>query len=462
MTTATPTFQHLSPSDLHAAIAIELASYPSDEAASLQSLTHRQQVAPMAFLGMYDHDHTLIGFICSTCTNAPQLEEETMSTHDPTGVSLCIHSVVVKESHRRQGLATLMLRHYCTTVPYHFPLVKNMRLISKAHLISFYAQASGFDFVQLWPFHHGQDHWFEMQLSLDRIVQYQVDAFAVPTKAFSGNPAAVALLPPGMPRPSDEWYKNVAAANALSETAFVQRRREQPSGASSVAYDLRWFTPTTEVDLCGHATLATAFALWESKQVLRDAVVAQPVTTLHFHTLRSGVLIATQNGNGAITMDFPSDPSTEVPPEELVAIMPMVVQGMGLTSDQDVLAVHKGKYDLLVEVNRETFGIIVPNFSVLTHVPCRGVVVTCVGNGGDVSFQSRWFGPQSGVPEDPVTGSAHCMLACYWQQKLNTNAMVGHQASERSGTVGVELSEDGTRVSLTGCSRFFSRGVLEK
>jgi PhzF family phenazine biosynthesis protein len=469
------TFKRVPYDDLQRAIDIELASYPADEAASLQSLTYRQREAPNAFIGMYEQN-MLIGFICSTCTNSANLEEETMSTHVKNGTSLCIHSVVVSETHRKRGLATRMLRYYVTNVPYDFPKVRQMRLISKAHLINFYTKAGGFEFVQLWPYHHGADHWFEMKLSYDVVKQYQVDAFVIPGQPFSGNPAAVAVIPPTRPAPDDSWYQKVAAANALSETAFVSRRQDQAlildDTSAVLAYDLRWFTPTTEVDLCGHATLATAYALFEVNQVGRDSSQSGIVSTINFHTKNSGVLtVIKDDDKGTLWMNFPSDPTTSIlESKEQEATLNMVIDGLGLKSKDDVLALHKGKFDILVEVSQETFLNIHPKMDVLINVQARGVVVTCVGGGGssksgdsndgNVHFRSRWFGPQSGVPEDPVTGSAHCMLACYWGDKLNKLSMVGQQCSSRGGIVGIELNENKPRVSLSGQCHFFSEGKL--
>jgi PhzF family phenazine biosynthesis protein len=466
------TFRPLPTEDLQHAIAIELASYPADEAADLVQLTHRQSVAGSAFVGCYSDDK-LVGFVCGTCTTTINLEEESMSAHDRNGQTLAIHSVVVDEAHRRQGLATLMLRNYCATVPLSFPKVTQFRLISKCHLIHFYEHAGGFEFVQLWPYHHGQEHWFEMRLQLDVIRQHQVDAFVIANKSFSGNPAAVAIFPVGMKLPDDKWHSNVAAANALSETAFVQRRKDQPSSSmgetASVDYDLRWFTPTTEVDLCGHATLASAAALWMSGTADRDAVSSLPVSSIRFHTRRSGVLVATRDrtdSSGLITLNFPVDVSTDVrgteeEKEKNKYLTLLVMRGLGLPSSDCVLHLHRGKFDVLVEVDETIFSKLALDMSALGAVPARGVIVTSVCSGDSSDFQSRWFGPQSGVPEDPVTGSAHCMLAWYWSKRLEgKTSMVGYQASERGGIVEVTLDEAGGRVDLSGRASIFSSGKL--
>ena len=479
------TFRPLPAKDLQHAITIELSSYPADEAADLAQLTHRQSVAGSAFIGCYS-DESLVGFICGTCTSTINLEEESMSAHDKEGKTLAIHSVVVDEAHRRVGLATLMMRHYCATVPLAFPKVNQFRLISKCHLIQFYEKSGGFKFVQLWPYHHGKEHWFEMRLQLDVIRQHQVDAFVVSNKPFSGNPAAVAILPVGMKTPDDEWHSKVAAANALSETAFVQRRKEQQqqslssssssssaSSASSavVDYDLRWFTPTIEVDLCGHATLATAAALWMTGTVDRDCIVPSkvlnrvPVDSIRFHTRRSGVLIATRSPTdpSAITLNFPVDISKDVRgTKEETDLLSLVVKGLGLESSASVLYLHRGKFDVLVEIDELMFSHLNLDMETLSAVSARGVVVTSVCSKEDdqADFQSRWFGPQSGVPEDPVTGSAHCMLAWYWSKRLGKTSMVGYQASDRGGVVEVVLDEVGGRVELTGRAKIFSSGRL--
>jgi PhzF family phenazine biosynthesis protein len=256
---------------------------------------------------------------------------------------------------------------------------------------------------------------------------FQVDAFA--DAAFRGNPAAVCLLDDPA---SAEWMQQVAAEMNLSETAFLVPRDD--------GWNLRWFTPTTEVDLCGHATLASAHVLWETGRLASGAPA-------HFHT-RSGVLTATRDGE-EITLDFPA-----TPPEPADA-------PSGLADALGVEPQHVGRsrFDYLIEVaDAATVRDLVPDFAALGRVDTRGVIVTSRGDGSGVDFISRFFAPAAGVDEDPVTGSAHCCLAPYWSAKLGRADLVGYQASRRGGTVRVHA--DGDRVRLSGRAVTVVRGEL--
>ncbi len=256
---------------------------------------------------------------------------------------------------------------------------------------------------------------------------YQVDAFT--GEAFRGNPAAVCLL--GSDAPED-WMQRVAGEMNLSETAFLL-----PHGDG---FHLRWFTPTVEVELCGHATLASAHVLWESGRL-------RPYETARFHT-RSGLLTATHDEDG-ITLDFPA--STTEPanaPDGLADALGVVPQ-----------RVVRGAYDYLVEVESErAVRSLAPDFRALGEIEiARGVIVTAQGTNG-ADFVSRFFAPAAGVDEDPVTGSAHCLLAPYWAGRLGRDDLVGYQASARGGTVRVGLRGD--RVLLGGRAVTVLRGDL--
>lgn len=246
---------------------------------------------------------------------------------------------------------------------------------------------------------------------------YHIDAFA--REPFSGNPAAVCLLE----RPvSAEWMQSVANEMNLSETAFVLPRED--------GFNLRWFTPMVEVDLCGHATLASAHALWE-QGVLSSNEAAR------FHT-RSGWLTAEQR-NARIEMDFPADPvREEEPPEELLGAL-----------GTEVVFAGRSRYDWLAEIaDPAALREMRPDFNRLAKLGGRGAIVTARSDLPDFDFISRFFAPAAGVNEDPVTGSAHCVLAPYWTERLNRNGLTGYQASFRGGTVYVEARGD--RVTLGG------------
>ena len=257
---------------------------------------------------------------------------------------------------------------------------------------------------------------------------FQIDAFT--SEAFRGNPAAVCLLTAPA---ADRWMQNVAAEMNLAETAFVV--------AGDDAFGLRWFTPTVEVDLCGHATLAAAHALWESGRRGRDAIV-------HFDT-KSGRLSAAPAGDW-IELDFPSTP------EQPVAAPEGMLEALGVAT-----AVYVGlnRFDYLVEVADESvLRRLTPDFGSLRSLEARGVIVTSRASTAGVDFVSRFFAPGSGIDEDPVTGSAHCCLAPYWSPKLGRTEFVAHQLSARGGVLRVRLDAD--RVKLLGQAVTVLRGEL--
>jgi PhzF family phenazine biosynthesis protein len=254
----------------------------------------------------------------------------------------------------------------------------------------------------------------------------QVDAFSA--KAFGGNPAAVCLLP----EPRDErWMANVAMEMNLAETAFVYPVAE--------GYILRWFTPTVEVDLCGHATLASAHVLWSEGHLAQTA-------TARFHT-KSGVLSCRRKGDW-IEMDFPAkrEQPAEAPPE--------LAKALGA----ELKYVGRNQFDYLVELaDEKAVRALDPDHRLLRQLPVRGVIATAAGSGA-FDFVSRFFAPGSGIDEDPVTGSAHTALAPFWGARLGKTEMTGFQASPRGGVVKVRLNGD--RVYLTGQAVTVLRGEL--
>lgn len=256
----------------------------------------------------------------------------------------------------------------------------------------------------------------------------QVDAFTA--EPFSGNPAAVVVLT--APRP-DEWMRQVAAEMNLSETAFLHRR---PDGS----FDLRWFTPTIEVDLCGHATLASAHALWESGQIPPDHIAT-------FHT-KSGVLTAARQGDW-IELNFPATP------EAAADQPPGLADALGVAPKY----VGKSRFDYLVEVEHEdAVRRATPDFGRLRTLPVRGVMITSAATTPGTDFVSRFFAPGSGIDEDAVTGSAHCCLTPYWSQRLGKTELVARQLSARGGWLRVRL--DGDRVRLAGQAVTVIRGEI--
>jgi len=246
---------------------------------------------------------------------------------------------------------------------------------------------------------------------------YQVDAFT--DKPFTGNPAGVCVLP----GPKDDtWMQNVAREMNLSETAFLQQQAD--------GFRLRWFTPAVEVELCGHATLASAHILWETGRLARNE-------SARFQTL-SGLLTATRR-QGDIELDFPATPDepAEAPP------------GLAEILGAKVMNFRGSRFDHLVEVESEdTVRGLRPDFTRLRALPVRGIMVTSRASTPGVDFVSRFFGPAVGIDEDPVTGSAHCCLGPYWSERLGKTEMLAFQASARGGVVGVTVMGD--RVRLRG------------
>lgn len=256
---------------------------------------------------------------------------------------------------------------------------------------------------------------------------FQVDAFT--DRPFAGNPAAVCLLD----EPGDSaWMQHVAREMNLSETAFLYKQDD--------GYSLRWFTPAVEVDLCGHATLASAHTLWEQGYLPADAQA-------RFHT-RSGLLTAERNGDW-IELNFPAKP--EQPAETILGLQ----DALGAAP----IYIGMSQFDCLVEVESEdVVRALQPDFTKLSAIPVRGVIVTSRASTPGYDFVSRFFGPRVGVPEDPVTGSAHCVLSPFWSKRLGREELTGYQASPRGGVVRVRF--DGDRVHLGGQAVTVLRGEL--
>jgi PhzF family phenazine biosynthesis protein len=256
---------------------------------------------------------------------------------------------------------------------------------------------------------------------------FKVDSFTA--TPFSGNPAGVCLLT----EPRDErWMQAVAREMNLSETAFLLREGD--------GFRLRWFTPAVEVELCGHATLASAHVLWE------EGVLA-PSETARFAT-RSGELRASRRGD-LIELDFPTKPEQPAePPVNLLEALRVKPLYLG-----------RNVFDyLLLLDSEEAVRAVTPDFALLRSVTVRGVIVTAPSRRPEFDFVSRFFAPAVGVDEDPVTGSSHCCLAPFWAERLGKDELVGHQVSARGGVVNVRVA--GERVFLGGRAVTVLRGEL--
>lgn len=258
-----------------------------------------------------------------------------------------------------------------------------------------------------------------------RIPMFQVDAFT--SKIFSGNPAAVCLLDGWI---EDKILQAIAAENNLSETAFLVRNES--------GFDLRWFTPLTEVVLCGHATLASAFVLFKCRK--------WPEPVIRFRTRKSGELVVTRQKR-LFEMDFPSRPTYAIDaPVELPHALQAVPRHV-LGSEEDLLVVLDSEEEVRAAQ---------PDFSTLSRVTDRGVILTARGNRCD--FVSRFFAPGVGIPEDPVTGSAHCVLTPYWAKVLQKNDLHAFQVSKRGGEL--FCTNAGDRVKISGRAALFFKGTI--
>ena len=254
---------------------------------------------------------------------------------------------------------------------------------------------------------------------------YQVDAFA--DKMFKGNPAAIVILNRWL---SDELMQKVAQENNLAETAFVA-----PLGTN---LHIRWFTPTTEVDLCGHATLAAAHVLFNHEDFEGDQVT--------FHS-NSGELKVISSGDH-LTLDFPIDQIEKV--VELPELMKLDTKHL-------VKEIYKGKTDLMFVLKKEIhIRDYIPNFELIKQLNCRGLIITAPSK--DVDFVSRFFAPQSGINEDPVTGSAHTTLTPFWAKRLKKDKLIAKQLSTRGGQLSCEIKSD--RVLIGGHCHTYLKGEL--
>ncbi|MEH6444287.1 MAG: PhzF family phenazine biosynthesis isomerase [Oceanospirillaceae bacterium] len=257
---------------------------------------------------------------------------------------------------------------------------------------------------------------------------YQVNAFS--EQSFDGNPAAICILDEAK---STQWMQSVAAQMNLSETAFLESKSDR--------YSLRWFTPTKEVDMCGHATLASAHCLWEqgyvdeSESILFDTIGGELTASLR---------------QGLIELNFPSNCATAVDkPEELVALLGIEPIFCGKFGE---------KYLFEVQTSQELLALN-PDFGALKLLPERGVAITCKADqGSEYDFLSRYFAPWVGINEDPVNGSSHCALAPYWAARIEDRALVAYQASQRGGKLIVKVAGD--RVKISGTARTILIGQL--
>lgn len=498
-------FAMVRPVDIPACAEIEKSSYPKDEAASKSSLQYRQHhAAPYfrcALIGggpnalrsslVDDEDREVIGFICAT--RCHEFVHESMSTHHSEGPLLAIHSVVVTEKHRRIGIATAMMKDYVEQMR-SMPDdgVQKLVLMAKKELLSFYVDC-GFSVIKPSAIVHGEDQWYDLELDLSPHKStgcpYSiVDSFANVEVPGSGNPAAVVILKNIDVNPADpamvKWMLLVAKEFNLSETAFVWQHEEHKQG-KQLHWNIRYYTPTLEVDLCGHATLAAAGILYRTLAVKSNGtgIVFHAKKDVLYTTLPPGGLRTfKKRPNAKIAMKFPIKLPNEITEaDHVAAVQKMMWEALKVPSDVILFIGLSEIGDVLVELTQAAFEKIgYDNIQFNAFLTwdgyTRGVVVCCTtrplaekaeggasetaSNGSssptppDVGvespdFFSRFFAPKAGINEDPATGSAHCSLGPYFSQKLGKERVLGKQSSERGAILECRVDGDST-VTIIG------------
>ena len=504
-------------------IAMEGASYPSDEAASPESLRYRQAMAGEYFYCACiasDNDNNndgkdetpkmmIIGFVCAT--RCASFTHASMSTHDPHGPLLAIHSVVVHESYRRQGWATRMLREYVKRIEQQAQQqstttrstttrtkLSQMVLLAKSPLLGFYVSC-GFTVTRPSPIVHGQDVWYECIREL-RPPCWVVDAFGRRAGGGTGNPAAVVWLSTAPSSSSSQqqeaWMQQVAAEFNLSETAFVwplgvSSQQPQPTPhhhtATTMMFGIAYYTPTVQVALCGHATLAAASVLFSTGRVGHDvdddSKNTSSSSTIYFQTaMDSSVvlqadIVASKKDDGdndatattssstttMIRLTFPAHKDLyEIQDStQRHAVLAMLQRAFGTNGNDDdndahrglteadivYMGVARGVGDLLIQLHASQQSWIQSLHSIQYQALCewdgytRGVILTCLNNDDDddVDFGSRFFAPKAGINEDPVTGSAHTVLVPFYHKILQKETFQARQWSPRGGWLSCRL-----------------------
>lgn len=473
-------FRTVMPTDIPRCHEIEKASYPAGEAASRSSLQYRQHQAEKYFrcavLGDEDEE-IVIGFICAT--RCKIFDEESMVTHDSTGPLLAVHSVVVDEQYRRQGVAAFMMKDYVETMRNIDDGVERLVLISKADLLAFYVKC-GFAVLRPSAIVHGDELWYHLEMDI-RVEKghpgWVVDSFT--ETAGCGNPAGIILLPESTNPDDDDtrkWMQVVAKEFNLSETAFVWPKTDLDDSVQTATYGIRYYTPKVEVDLCGHATLASAAILFQTLpfKVKNDATIVfeakKDVLTTKPYV--EGTKTWTKGGRSMkISMDFPQKKLTEISDKKnrasIVAMLEAAfpAAGGGFKAKIIYMGLDEDGGDLLIELTNECFKSLGYDNILYRELLrwdgyTRGVIVCCAASEEDegIDFMSRFFGPNAGIDEDPVTGSAHCTLAPYFCEHVGKTDITGRQASERGGMIQCILGDG--RVTIIGTAVTTMSGFL--
>lgn len=446
-------FRQVIPTDITDCFAIEKVSYPKDEAGSKSDFQYRQHFAEKYFrccvLGD-DDEEEIVGYI--NATRCRVFTEEAMATHDATGPLLAIHSVVVAEKYRRRGIATAMMKNYIDSMSRRHDGVERFVMIVKENLLGFYVKC-GYQVLRPSDIVHGKELWYHLELPKETGTPiWVVDSFIdTPGK---GNPAGVVLL---QAEPSrirldvdpvrQEWCRTVAREFNHSETAFCWKMEDDEK---SIKYGIRYYTCNgTEVDLCGHATLAAAAVLFQQFRY--------PSITFY---AKYDELIMTPakywtGKKMQVSMNFPLKTVTDVSRSTIVDMLRRAFPKLKERIKDSILysGIDQDGNDLLVEVKPELLNDI--GYDDIVHSALdwdgykRGVILCSIADDSDdIDFVSRFFGPKFGIPEDPVTGSAHCTLAPYFGKKLNQTELKAEQRSKRGGKILCTIVEN--RVTLMG------------
>mmetsp|Transcript_23112 Transcript_23112/g.28401 ORF Transcript_23112/g.28401 Transcript_23112/m.28401 type:complete len:474 (-) Transcript_23112:265-1686(-) len=461
-------FRWIAASDVDECYSIERLSYPADEAASLQSLRYRQGNAGDYFLGAYSSSGQILGFVCGTLCK--KFDHDTMSVHDSMAHILAIHSVVITPEARRKGIANAMLCSYIRHMTYdsQYSHVTKLMLICKQNLLRFYI-GCGFVVTGLSDISHGATPWIECEMDLCERRKpkfWVVDAFTETTGG--GNPAAVVITVNKTLYENRQWSQTVAAEFNLSETVFVSEREsidnDNESGFQEEKdFDLKYFSPTVEIQFCGHATLAAAYTLFVKSYV-------DTKKRIIFHISNMSPLIATMS-QGKIVLDFPLQRPRHIDDLDRLKKLEDWIEACAGVPKQDILRICDTEIkDLLVEISIDAFRKIEPKFSVMKRGDVgRGIIIACAGDvrnksmagiPNEADFSSRFFAPGVGIDEDPVTGSAHCTLAPYFAERLHKTSLVAWQDSRRGGSMFIDVQKERNRVTITAAAVISSQGTL--
>ena len=481
------------PTDIVQCFQLEQKSNLSGEAATKNDLQYWQHHAAKYFMCCVieneDDGDVVVGFICSTRLN--EFKDYTRSlSHRPNGEILMIQSMVVAKEYQGRGFGKNLIQNYIDAIQTsnasaEYP-ISTVVTYAKQEFLTFFLHA-GFSVVRPCEPVDKKERLYQLEMSLRPSGQHQdtatnetnsksngtkcfvVDSFAA--KPGTGNPAAVVLLPKDTNQESlAKWMQTVAAEFNLSETAFCWPQRQVSSHSSvDLEWNIRFYSPTVEVSLCGHATLASAAVLYQN---LKPRPNGRIVFNAREDTLIMNLAAPLEEKNKLqtqICMEFPVKQPTELSSQEDKAAVEKMLEASFSCKIQSLYIGISDIGDVLVEVTPDCFwqiGYDKLNYKALLEWDGydRGVIVCCIDHGkkgiesADPDFYSRFFGPKAGINEDPVTGSAHCVLAPYFSNKLNKNKIVGKQMSERGGVIKCTVSGD--TVKLTGTAITSMSGTL--